>query len=450
MTAIAICVLAFALTFWVRTWSRSAGLLSLLAFGYAYGILRANLTTAGFFVFDSAAVGLYLAELRVHLSPAQKIRENRLRDWVVALALIPSLLLLLPKQDPLVQLVGFRSAVLFLPFILLGARLERDEFRKLVIGVAILNLVALSFAGYEFVNGVTALYPVSPVTSIIYKSTLQDPSFHRIPATFSSSASYGGTMVLTIPLIGMAISGRYVKGMWYALCVAGLAAGTIGVFLSASRSTAVMAIIALVALLIDNRSRPRMVMGLAGAAIFVGALVTTQPRLQRVFSLGDTDYVTQRIAGSANAGIIDVVTRYPFGNGLGAGGTSLPHFLEERVQGAVFVENEYARLTLEQGAVGLFLWIGFVGWVLVPAHGDSRAPGKLAVRILTAAVFATGITGTGFLAAIPGTCFLFIMMGVLFNDLTPEGAPLRAQRPRGRIARRPVTPALTATPRLPG
>ncbi|MEP6506603.1 MAG: O-antigen ligase family protein [Gemmatimonadales bacterium] len=450
MTAITICLLAFAFTFWARTQSRSAGLLSVLAFGYSYGILRANLTTAGYFIFDSAAAGLYLAELRTHLSPAQRLRENRLRDWVVALALVPSLLLLLPRQDVLVQLVGFRSAILFLPFILLGARLERDDFRKLAIGVAILNLVAFSFAGYEFVNGINSLYPVTSVTSIIYRSTLQDASFYRIPATFSSSASYGGTMVVTIPLLGMAISGKHVKGLWYAVCFAGLAIGTVGVFVSASRSTAVLAIVALVAILIQNRRTPRVAMALAGGAIIVATLVASQTRLQRFLSLGDTEYVAQRLIGSANAGIVDIVMRYPFGNGLGAGGTSLPYFIEKRVEGAIWLENEYARLALEQGAIGLFLWIGFIAWVLVPSHGDSRTQGKLAIRILTAAIFATGMVGTGLLAAIPGTCFLFLMIGVLFNDLSPSRAPGRIQRPRGRMVRKPVAPALTATARLPG
>jgi len=447
MTAIAVCVFAFAVTLWVRTRSRTMGLLSVLLFGYMYGILRANLlATAGHFVFDSALLGLYIGELRQRLTPAQQIRENRLRDWIVALAMIPSLLLLLPKQDALVQIVGFRSAVLFLPFILLGARLEREDFRKLAIGVAILNLFAFSFAAYEYVNGIESLYPKSPITSIIYQSTLLDYAFHRIPATFSSSAAYGGTMVFTIPLIGMAISGKYVKGPWYALCLTGLAAGTIGVFLSASRSTAALAIVALVALFIENRSRPRAALTFAGAVAFVGVLVVTQPRLQRFLSLQDTEFVSQRFAGSVNSDITDIVTRYPFGNGLGAGGTSLPYFLQNRVEGAISVENEYARLILEQGVLGLTVWLGFIAWVLVPSHGDPRAPGKLGMRILAGAVFAIGFTGTGFLASIPATCFLFLMMGLLFKERPEGSAPFHSDRTLARAVPRSRSRALTPHP----
>lgn len=439
MTAIVFCIIAFVLTLWARTRSRSAGVLSVLFVGYLYGILRANLETAGYFIFDSALLGLYLSEIRAPLTPGQQSRENRLRDWVVALALMPSLLLLLPMQDTMVKLVGFRSAVLFLPFILLGARLEREEFKKVVIGIAALNLLAFAVAGYEFFYGIASLFPPSRVTEIMYRSTLDNPALHRIPATFSTSASYGGTMVFTIPFIGLAISGRYLKGWRHALSLAGLAAGGLGVFLSASRSTAVLAIVAVIGLLLENRRRPRAAMTLLGAAMCVAFLVTTQPRLQRFLSLGDVGSVSQRLSGSVNAGIVDVVTQYPFGNGLGAGGTSLPYFLEKRVRGSIAVENEYARLTLEQGVLGLALWLGFVAWVLVPSHGDPAAPGKLAIRILAAVVFATGLTGTGFLAAIPGTCLLFLLLGALFSDnsATARVSP-QSRRPRAPSVRRPV------------
>lgn len=436
MTAVMVCVAAFCVTFAARSYSRSAGLIALLFFGYLYGILRANiLMTGSHFIFDSAALAMYIGELRSSsLSPAQLVRENRLRDWVVALAMIPSLLLLLPKQEPLVQLVGYRSAVMFLPFILIGARLGREELRQLAIGIACLNLMAFAVAMFEYVNGIAMLYPVSPVTSIIYKSTLANASFYRIPATFSSSASYGGTMVYSLPLIGLAISGRYVRGTAYLICLAGLAAAIVGVFLSASRSTALLAMVAIIALIAENRRAPRVVLVLLTAIVAVGFLVANQPRLQRFLSLSDTKYVSLRFAGSMNVSIVDVVTRYPLGNGLGAGGTSLPYFLENRVRDPVSVENEYGRLTLEQGVLGVSVWIGFVLWVLIPSRGKARTAGNLTMRFLIAAVFCIGVTGTGFLSTIPGTVFLFLMMGSLFNDRSVGLRVRQVWGPRSRTA----------------
>ncbi|HSZ22120.1 MAG TPA: hypothetical protein VK782_03220, partial [Candidatus Sulfotelmatobacter sp.] len=62
MIAFLICVFAFVSVYFAGRKSLSAGVSLAFAFGYMYGILRANYPEpAGYFIFDSALAGLYLA-----------------------------------------------------------------------------------------------------------------------------------------------------------------------------------------------------------------------------------------------------------------------------------------------------------------------------------------------------------------------------------------------------
>lgn len=435
MIAETLCLVAFVATFLLRKRSPVAGLLCVVFVGSVYGILRANFrVTASYFIFDSALLGLFTAELAVRVPKLQLHRERHLREWVVALMLMPGLLLLLPHQDPLVQLVGFRSAVMFLPFLLLGSRLETSQIARLGVGLAILSIVMLGVAVFEFTNGIELLFPRSSVTEIIYQSNDVVGRTYRIPATFSNSASYGSTMALSIPFLSVAVTvprvGRIVKG----ICIVGIAAALIGVFMSAFRSAAILAGLTMVAVLFENRRSGRVVVAVVLVTFCAGLIVSSQPRLQRFTTLSKPNYLSERVAGSANLGIVETITNYPFGNGLGAGGTSLPYFLKQRVNDQVFVENEYARLVLEQGVMGLAVWVAFLVWTFAKRmKRGRRGIATISMRVACVIVFATGILGTGLLAAIPSTILLFIMMGSLVRQTAI--IPGTAQIPsRGRPA----------------
>src|SRR6202008_181902 len=102
--------------------------------------------------------------------------------------------------------------------------------------------------------------------------------------------------------------------------------------------------------------------------VLVGAMVLaalSNVRFQRFKSLGDTEGVSERIAGSVNRGFWEILREYPMGNGMGGGGTSIPDFLEGEVRNPIGMENEYARILAEQGVVGLLLWFVFVVWFLL-------------------------------------------------------------------------------------
>jgi len=92
--------------------------------GYFYGILRANVPDSTMhFLFDAGAVGFYLALITRGLNRRQRAQFRVVQPWMALLIGWPVLLFLFPVQDPLIQLVGLRGEILFIPFILIGAML---------------------------------------------------------------------------------------------------------------------------------------------------------------------------------------------------------------------------------------------------------------------------------------------------------------------------------------
>src|SRR5436190_4890470 len=171
MTAEFLCVLSLALTFLFGRRSLGAGLVALLVVGYAYGIVRANIpTSASHFIFDGAVLGLYAGVFTRRSSVAARYRSLSVQSWVAVLAAWPLLMFFVPMQDWAIQLVGLRGAIFFLPFLLIGARLEEADFLTLVTGIAVLNIIELGFALAEFSFGIQHFYPINSVTEIIYKS----------------------------------------------------------------------------------------------------------------------------------------------------------------------------------------------------------------------------------------------------------------------------------------
>src|SRR5256712_8791454 len=125
MTSDVFCIASLIVVFFCGRRSLGAGFVGLLVVGYAYGIVRANLlTNSSHFIFDAAVLGFYAA---VFMTPAQeqpRYRSLSLQPWVAILMGWPLLLFFVPTQDWLIQLVGLRGAMFFVPFLLIGARME--------------------------------------------------------------------------------------------------------------------------------------------------------------------------------------------------------------------------------------------------------------------------------------------------------------------------------------
>ena len=236
-----LCIVAFAVTFLCGRRSLGNGLIALLAFGYAYGIVRANLpTAASHFIFDGAALGLYAA---VFTKPANRTAQYQslpLQPWLAVLIGWPLLMFFVPVQDWTIQLVGLRAAVFFLPFMLIGARLEKGDFLKLATGLAVLNIGELVIAANEFFFGIERFFPHNAVTVLISRSDDLGGGAYRIPGTFVQSAAYGGMMAFTVPFLAGAWAYSHQGVVRRRLLEVGIMAAGIGVFMSGSRMSATL------------------------------------------------------------------------------------------------------------------------------------------------------------------------------------------------------------------
>lgn len=418
MTAILICIIGFLLSFLAGRRSLVWGLAATFAMGYFYGILRANLDqSAAHFTFDAAVLGLYCAQWRQLMNLPERIRAMKLQRWLALLILWPVLLFFVPVQDPLVELVGLRGHIFLLPFLLVGARLSGEELYELALWLAALNLVAFGFAAAEFFMGVPHFYPFRPgVTTIIYMSAdVAGFTAFRIPATFTSAHAYAGTIATTIPfLIGAWVQKR--KQVWHGYLIAlALATSILGVFMAAARTHTIILFVMLVVVTLSGGMK---ILKQAGWALMLAGVfwvVSNDARLQRFTTLSDTDVVVSRVSNSVNLNFAALALRYPMGNGLGGGGTSVPYFLQNLVKGDIGgLESEYSRILLEQGMPGLCLWVGFLLWAFGRFPNRRASDWMLGRRLAYFAglsYFLTGLTGVGTLTSIPQTCLMLMLTG---------------------------------------
>lgn len=432
MIALLLCLLSFASVYAAARRDLVKGLTLLITVGYAYGIVRANvLQPASHFTFDAAVAALFFARLSRSVSEFTRWREAVIRRWLLLLIGWPLLLLLIPVQDPLVQMVGFRGNVFFLPFLLIGARMTGEDLSRLARNVAILNLVAFGFAAAEFVIGIEWFFPPSSVTEIMYRSKdVAGNTAHRIPATFSSAHAYGGTMVMSMPLLLGAFTEHRIartQRLQQLLIVVALLASGVGILMSAARLHAIV----LFTLLLITTITGRISMGgrIAWILLIVagGAVAASNARLQRFTTLENQEYVQHRVSGSVNSTFIDYARAFPLGNGLGGGGTSMPYFLAHRLRDPVMLENEYGRIMLEQGLPGLIIWLCFIVWLIVRGMERLRLGTWPTFRTLAWVVCSTylllGGIGLGLLTSIPQSALMLLWLGFL---TARESMPSRA------------------------
>src|SRR5271155_4027248 len=348
MIAFLICVFAFVSLYFAGRKSLSSGVSLAFAFGYMYGIIRTHyLEPAAYFIFDSALAGLYLAVFTRKATAIQRRKMRRIAPWAMVMFVWPAVLALLPLQDPVIQLVGLRGQVFFLPFLVIGAMFDDQELRELAFWLTALNIVAFGFAAGEYVLGIQSFLPKNAATAVIYQSRdVAGYTEYRIPSTFVNPAGYGGVMVMTLPLL-LGAWARVKERTWNRLFyVVGIGVAVLGVFMCASRTQAVIMIALGVTVSLSFRVRLTAYLAWGVIAAAIGYLVATSPRLQRFTTLQDTSYVQQRIQVSVNEGFLQQAEDYPLGAGLGGGGTSIPYFLQDRLVNQVVIENEYGRIML--------------------------------------------------------------------------------------------------------
>ncbi len=446
MLAAIICAICFVGCYIAGRRAVWAGFLATMVVGYFYGIVRANLESPlAHFIFDFGAVGFYIALITRNDTPIQRFKMRRLMPWVLALAGWPLLIMLMPLQPPLIQLVGLRGQIFFVPFILVGAMLDGSEMRKIAIGLAVLSLVEIVFALAEVELGLPRFYPVNMVDQIIYNSmdvAVGSTMAFRIPGTFVQAAAFGGDMVISLPLLVGAMIQEPRNGSRRKLLLIAVGVSALGVFLSASRSHATLLFVLGLAATFSGRVRNFPWFGWVALLAIVGILVAVSPRMQRFITLDNTTYLKKRVSGSVNNNLFEFAWEYPLGNGLGGGGTNIPYFLLPELRNPVAVENEYARIMLEQGLPGLALWLAFIFWTLtrpLPLTTDPWYLGKWLARLALVFLFMTAWTGMGLLTWIPGTALILVFVGWI---ATPNVTPAKARAAPREAPAPPLDPAL--------
>ena len=436
MAPILLLLAAFGGTYYAGRRSLTAGLCVLLGVGYAYGIIRAN-RMDGFshLLFDAALLGVYAAEFQRRFSHEEHVRLASIRMWLYVTIGWPLVLFLAPTQDVLVELVGLRGNVFMLPCLLVGARLRRADLLALAQWLAVLNIGAGVLAGAEYVLGIDPFFPRNAVTELIYRSgDIAAFTAYRIPSSFANAHAFAGTMVGTLPLLVGAWMQPLERRRRVLLSVA-IATTVLSIFATGARIPVVLLFVLGAVVVFSSHVKVVHKVRWVLVAILVAYVVSGEERLQRFLTLRDSSMISERIAGSVNLGILGVATQYPLGNGLGGGGTSIPYFLQDRVRNVVAIENEYARILLEQGIPGLFIWVGCLGWAFSRRTNRGGQPWFLSRRLAwawCAGSFATGVLGTGLLTSIPATALLLLMLGWI---AVPEGAEdlhaARAHAPAG-------------------
>jgi hypothetical protein len=147
-------------------------------------------------------------------------------------------------------------------------------------------------------------------------------------------------------------------------------------------------------------------------------------------SITHADEVVNRVDGSVNVDLADLTLRYPLGNGLGAGGTSVPYYLQALIRDPIWMENEYCRILLEEGWVGFGIWAAFIAWIIRRRPTEARDPwypGRRLMWYKALASFALGLLGIGLLTAIPQAALLMLGIGFL---ATPSAATVSHPAPK--------------------
>jgi hypothetical protein len=418
-----LCLLAFASVLMTTRRSLGDGLGLLLIIGSVYGILRCNVFDSyTHFLFDVSVLATYLGAAPIFFASATP-GMSRLRAWVIGLACVPGVLLLLSPfldaQPVLIQLLGLRAAIYFVPLCLLGAALDTRGLEQLAKWGVLVIITASGFALAEFIVGVERFYPVNEVSELIYRSKVGEAGALRLPAIFTSSHAYGGTMVSLIPLLVFLIE----RGRRRIVAFAAIALCALGAFASAARSP-VLGLLVLVtgmALRGFQNSAARAVLVAAASVLLL--VVPRVERLQRFETLSDLEYTSARVAGSVNVGLLDTIAEYPLGRGLASAvGTSIPFFLADQARPQIGMESEYSRIAVEQGLLGLFVWLAFTAYVLwqnplrLKRFGEATG---IAMWAICAFGWVQAFIGTGLLTSIPGTALLMFYMGILAVQRAP-------------------------------
>ena len=409
--------------------SFGAGMSALLCVGYFFGILRANfLDGYSHFIFDVSVLGLYMVCFTKSILVRHEVTSKYAKNWMTLLIGWPLILALIPVHHYLVQLVGLRHLVLALPLLVLGARTRIRDLETIAMTLAVLNLIAFGFALAQYFYGIEPFFPRNSMTEIMYRSgdiKVGAERFHRIPATFSNAHTYGGTALMSLPLIINLMADTTQANSRRIFFTLSCIVTILGIFIAGPRVPVVTLAGTVAIMLLLPGLKPSMKSIFIASACCIGAIcayfIIADPRLQRFTSLSDTNMVESRVTGSLDFSLMDCFWKYPLGAGIGGvAGASLPFFLRELAPlEYVGAENEYIRIAAEQGIVGFLIWLAFLLTLAIrkPIPISKRwLLGTHTIRCLMIFSWATAFIGVGMLQGIPSSFLMVFMMGLLLRQ----------------------------------
>ena len=415
--------------------SLGAGVCAVLTVGYLNGLIRGNFSgAASAFIFDSSLIGLYLGSINSQWKILSPVKKTLLWQWIIALVAWPTLLSLAPVNHPLVQLVALRGTILFVPMLAIGWSLTNADRVLISKWFVVLNAMAAYFAALVYFNGLEAVFPRNAATELAYRSRDIAGGAYRIPASFLSAHAYGGTMLASLPMM---LHPACWKGSWKLLQSLGVVLAIAGLLACGARQPLVVLAVAALIAVLASRGSGKVTAAIVAVIAIAIPIASSTPRFQRILTLQDTELVERRINMSANDRFFDLLLTYPAGAGMGSSvGTSIPSFLAAYAPQPIGMENEMSRILIDQGWMGLGLWIGFVAWVCSPPAARQGRHWPLLILgsySLVVAIWLTAFIGTGTLSSIPGSAILMLMMGTIVRG---KSEPLRRSSPN------PLTPPL--------
>ena len=359
---------------------------------------------------------------------------------MLVLLALPTLVLLgspfIGGQPFLVQLVGLRSSLLFVPSLALGARMTERDVREFSSWAGVSAVIATGFALAELAFGVEAFYPLNAATAGMYQTFAVSGLTLRLPACFASSHLYGGTLVLLIPILWTRLEDRTRKR---ALTVLFLACAASAAFLCSSRIPVLQLAALVLTIVALGRRSPSLTLGALIAVVGIWILVGAEERFRRYETLGREDIVSERVHSSVNYSLLDVVLDAPLGHGLASAfGTSIPYFLAEDALPQEGLESEVSRIALELGVIGLAAWMLFIARSLLAGFLAAQGSGRLSYALMfvsISAAAAMSLIGAGFMSAIPATLVMFLQIGWLWR----KAVELERQTRSGQV--RELAPA---------
>jgi hypothetical protein len=390
----------------------------------------------------------------VRLSMSREpIKLPPLAGWVVAFVAVIAVEAFNPNTNGILKVLGgFRQQLEWGPLFFFGFLILRskERFRKffLLLGViALANGVVGAYQsrltpgqlgtwgpGYNArINGSNGL------TGRTYSS--EGVARPRPPALGSDSGFGGSIGVLALPgLLALLSIHRLRRRRWViVLCLAG---ALLGVATAASRSSIVIAVVALLSYALLSVlaglkvGRPLLAMlAVAVVAVGVGAVLISADG-SGIFARQETLTNASPESGEA-ATKVDHFTQLPndiagapFGVGLGTGGSAGGFGGKQKVQiegGSASKEGALNLVVLETGALGLFLWVGLTISVILLVLKRLRFVQDVELRTYLVAVFAAflAFTADGFagptLAVSPAGTFLWFAPGIAAYWLAGRG-----------------------------